>query len=147
MPCLNVNLFRLQCPARWTNLQAVVKPGTNPLPTKVRIKRHRDDEFAETYFFVDQDKWEPTKHFTPKTYKDPVQLQARVLVGRSIIKAFALFKYDWDPDEGNFVPKLERPHDACIIQILDIVNAQREVCVHDIEEAITNGTATEVTLD
>ena len=47
----------------------------------------------------------------------------------------------------NFVPKLEGPHDACIIQILDIVNAQREVCVHDIEEAINDGTSTQVILD
>ena len=81
-----------------------------------------------------------------KMYMDPAKLQVRVLVGRSIIKAFALFKYVQDPDEGNFVPKLERPHDACIVQILDIVNAQRDVCVHDIEEAITNGMSTEVIL-
>ena len=149
MPCLNVNLFWLQCPARWTNLQAVVTLGANPLPAEVRIKRHRDDEFAKTFFFVDKNSWELTKHsqhFLCKTYMDPVQLQVRVLVRRSIIEAFTLFNFVKDPDEGTFVPKLERPHDACIVQILDIVNAQRDVCVHDIGEAITKGTSTEVIL-
>ena len=150
MPCLNVNLFWLQCPARWTHLQAVVTPGSNPLPTEVRIKRHRDDEVAKTFFFMDQNSWEQIKHlkhFLHKMYMDPVQLQVRILVGRSIIMAFALFKYFRDPDENNFVPKLDGPHDACIIQILDIVNAQKELCVAEIQEAITNGTSTQDFLD
>ena len=150
MPCLNVNLFWLQCPARWTNLQAVVTPGANPLPAEVRIKHHRNDEVAKTFFFVDQNSWELTKHskhFLCKTYMDPVQLQVRVLVRRSIIMAFALFKYVEDPDENNFVPKLEGPHDACIVQIVDIVNAQRELCVHEIEEAINDGMSTQHFLD
>ena len=73
---------------------------------------------------------------------DPVQLQVRILVRRNIIMAFALFKYFRDPDENNFVPKLDGPHDACIIQIMDIVNAQKELCVAEIQEAITDGTYT-----
>ena len=96
MPCLNVNLFWLQCPARLTNLQAVVTPGANPLSTEVRIKCHRNEEVAKTFFFVDTNSWELTKHskhFLRKTYMDPVQLQVGVLVGRSIIMAFTLFKY------------------------------------------------------
>ena len=60
MPCLNVNLFWLQCPARWTNLQAVVTPGVNPLPAKVRIKCHRNDEVAKTFFFMDQNRADKT---------------------------------------------------------------------------------------
>ena len=60
--------------------------------------------------------------------------------------AFAFFKYIEDPDENNFVPKLEGPHDACIIQIVDIVNAQREVCVHELEEAIHDGTSTQLVI-
>ena len=80
-------------------------------------------------------------------YMDPVQLQVRVLVRRSIIEAFAVFNFVQDPDWETFVLKLERPHDACIIQILDIVNKQRDVCVHDIGEAITKGTPTQAILD
>ena len=119
-------------------------------PAEVRIKRHRDDEVAKTFFFMDQNSWEQIKHSTHllrKTYTDPVQLQVRILVERSIIMAFALFKYVQDPDEKNFVPKLDGPHDACIVQILGIVNAQRELCVAEIQAAITDGTYTQDFLD
>ena len=120
----------LQCPARWTNLQAVVSPGPNPLPAEVRIKRN--PEKGQEFYYVDQSQWEACS-FPLKTYADPIQEYVWKMVGRCLIFSFGLFEYKQDTDVRNYVPKLPLPHDACIHKLLDIVRAQQAICVCEIE--------------
>ena len=89
----------LQCPARWTNIQAVVSPGPNPLPAEVRIKRSA--AFGDNFYYVDQKQWE-IKAFALKTYADPIQEIVWKMIGRCFIFSFALFEYQEDIDVKNF---------------------------------------------
>ena len=124
-------LILLQCPARWTNVQAVVSPGANPLPAEVRMKRRREN--GEEFYFVDQLQWE-TSMFPIKTYGDPIQENVRKMVGRCLVLSFGLFEYKQDTDVRNYVPKLPLPHDACIHKLIDIVRAQQATCVFEIDQ-------------
>ena len=92
---------------------------------------------SSTFFYCDKEIWEPTgthcKEFVRKSYGDPVQFQMRVMIGRSIVKAFALFTFVPDLDEENYVPKLAQPHDATITHVLAIVQGEMEQCYEDIQ--------------
>ena len=122
-------IFLLQCPPKWTNLQAVVSKGANPLPAEVRIKRHKD--YGEDFFFVDQSKWEWAK-LPFKTYDDKVQAVVRRLIGRSLVVAFGIFEYMETNDKNMWVPKLPLPHDACIVQLVKIVEQEEKRCKDEI---------------
>ena len=93
--------FSSQCPPKWTMLQAVVSPGKNPLPAKVRIKRHptKGDEF----YNVDQRKWY-SDGMPAKDYEDPVQVQFRILLNRAMVNTFALFEYTYDEVIKKYFP-------------------------------------------
>ena len=120
----------LQCPARWTNIQAVVSPGPNPLPAEVHIKRSA--AFGDNFYYKDQKQWE-IKPFALKTYADPIQEMVQKMIGRCFIFSFALFKYQEDIDVKNFVPKLPLPHDACIHKLLEIVKAEQGRCIVEVD--------------
>ena len=132
----------------------MVSKGANPLPAKVRIKRHTNQEIAKNFYFRDQNKWESTgvatqgegtaNTFRFKTYADPIQEQVRRMVGRSLIFTFGLFVYEEDIDRKNFVPKLPLPHDAFIGSVLTIVNNEKDRCVPEIN---ANSDLTEVFRD
>ena len=115
-------------PARWTNIQAVVSPGTNPLPAEVRIKRSAT--YGKNLYYVDQKQWE-TKAFALKTYEDPVLVWK--MVGRCLMFSFALFEYKEDIDVKNFVPKLLLPHDGCIHKLMEIVKTEQARCSFEID--------------
>ena len=131
---------------RWTNLQAVVSKGANPLPAEVRIKQHTNKEIAKNIYFVDHNKWESTgvatqregtaNTFRFKTYADPIQEQVRRMVGRSLIFTFGLYVYEEDIDRKNFVLKLPLPRNACIGSVLTIVNNEKDRCVLEINMRI-----------
>ena len=108
-------IFLLQCPPKWTNLQAVVSRGPNPLPAEVRIKRHQ--HYGDDFFFLDKAKWE-VKKFPFKTYEDPLQVVMRRLIARSLIMAFGLFEYVETTDHKMYVATLPLPHDACIQRLV-----------------------------
>ena len=122
-------IFLLQCPPKWTNLQAVVSRGPNPLPAEVRIKRH--PQYGDDFFFLDKAKWEVEK-FPFKTYADPLQVVMRKLIGRSLIMAFRLFDYVETTDHKMYVATLPLPHDACIQRLVQIVRAEEQRCCEEI---------------
>ena len=68
----------------------MVLPGKNPLPAKVRIKRHETK--GEEFYNVDQWKWY-TDVMPSKDYADPVQIQVRKLLNRAMVHTFALFEF------------------------------------------------------
>ena len=122
-------IFLLLCPLKWTNLQAVVSKGANPLPAEVRIKRHKD--YGEDFFFVDQSKWEWVK-FPFKTYDDKVQALVRRLIRRSLVVAFGIFNYVETSDKDFWVPISPLLHDACIWQLVKIVELEEKRCSDEI---------------
>ena len=122
-------IFLLQCPPKWTNLQAVVSRGPNPLPAEVRIKRHQ--HYGDDFFFLDKAKWE-VKKFPFKMYEDPFQVVMRRLIGRSLIMVFGLFEYVETTDHKMCVATLPLPHDACICRLVQIVRAEEKRCCEEI---------------
>ena len=80
---------------------------------------------------MDQSKWELAK-FPFKTYDDKVQAVVRRLIGRSLIVAFGIFEYVETSDQNMWVPKLPLPHDACIRQLVKIVEEEEKRCSAEI---------------
>ena len=113
-----------QCPARWTTLQAVVKPGPNPLPAEVRVKRHASD--GENFWGIDHDTWW-TKTFKSHIYADRVQVTMRTIIAHAMYGVFGMFKYVKNPDvpEKHF-RQLPKPHDACIEDVIQLVDEAYE---------------------
>ena len=54
------------------------------------------------------------------------------MIGRCFILSFGLFKYKEDTAIGNYVSKLPVPYDACIDKLLEIVKAQKGICLCEI---------------
>ena len=64
-----------------------------------------------------------------KVYADPVQEGVRSILGRSLVRTFALIKYKKHSLVGVYCPTLEAPHEAKIQKVIDIVEyefTQRE---------------------
>ena len=111
----------------------MVLPGKNPLPAKVRIKRHETK--GQEFYNVDQWKWYADK--TPsKDYEDPVQIQVRKLLNRAMIQTFALFEFKHDELINKFMPVLPMPHDDCIDKVMQIVKGGQSVCVYEMKMEI-----------
>ena len=85
----------------------------------------------ETTSSLDQSKWE-WERFPFKTYNDKVQALVRRLIGRSLVVAFGIFKYVETNDKNMWVPKLPLPHDACIRQLVKIVEQEEKRCGDEI---------------
>ena len=126
--------FFFQCPPKWTTLQAVVSLGQNPLPAKVRIKAHPTK--GQEFYNVDQWKWY-TKVMVEKDYQDPVQIQMRKLINRGLVMTFLLFTFKYDPLLHKYVPELPMPHDACIVEVIEIVKKCQGNCVLEMNAEIT----------
>ena len=103
----------------------MVSPGKNPLPAKVRIKRHptKGDEF----YNVDQWKWY-LDGMPRKDYEDQVQIQVRKLLNRAMVETFAPFTFQYDELLEKYF-HLPMAHDACISRVIGIVKAAQVQCV------------------
>ena len=114
-------------------LQAVVSPGSNPLPAKVGIKRHptKGDEFSN----VDQWKWYANIMMS-KDYEDPVQIQVRKLLNRAMVNTFALFKFKYDGLIKKDMPRLLMPHNACIGNVVQIIKVCQAMCLMEMNTEI-----------
>ena len=89
----------------------MVSPGKNPLPAKVRTKRHPTK--GDKFYNVDQWKWY-SDVLPRKDYKDQVQIQVRKLLNRAMVETFALFTFQYDELLEKYFPHLPMAHDACI---------------------------------
>ena len=110
-------------------MQAVVSRESNPLPAKVRIKRH--EQYGDDFFFVDKSQWKVEK-FPFKMYDDPVQAVVQRLIGRSLVMAFSLFEYIETSDKKMYIATLPLPHDACIQKLVQVVRAEEMRCCEEI---------------
>ena len=114
----------LQCPARWTGLQLVISPGPNPLPAVVHLKysvsgsKVEDDEFYGLDIVEKFDDEAMAKH----VYNDPVQLAVRIILCRSLIKVFTIFRYEEDPNTKDFAARFPFHHENMLVPIIDLVN-------------------------
>ena len=59
-----------------------------------------------------------------KVYKDPVQSGVRTVIGRALVEAFDLFKYDLNNDTGRYVPQLPLCQESLIPEVIDYVTKQ-----------------------
>ena len=70
-----------------------------------------------------------------KVYADPVQEAVRRILGRSLVRTFALFKYKKHSLVNVYCVRLEAPHEAKIQEVIDIVEyefTQHEKSMKDI---------------
>ena len=70
-----------------------------------------------------------------KIYADPVQEGVRRILGRSLIRTFALFKYKKHSLVNVYCAMLEAPHEAKIWEVKDIVEyefTQHEKSMKDV---------------
>ena len=59
-----------------------------------------------------------------KVYMDPVQTGVRIVIGRALVEAFDLFRYEWNKDTGRYVPQLPLCHESLIHEVIDYVMKQ-----------------------
>ena len=121
----------------------MVSPGKNPLPAKVRIKRHPTK--ADKFYNVDQWKWY-SDGMVRKDYEDQVQIQVRKLLNRAMIETFDLFTFEYDAVLEKFYPHLPMAHDACIGKVIRIVKAAQFQCVIEMNAEVTEIQNTNPTL-
>ena len=58
-----------------------------------------------------------------KVYKDPVQSGVRTVIGRALVEAFDLFKYDLNNDTGRYIPQLPLCQES-LHEVIDYVTKQ-----------------------
>ena len=107
-----------QCQPSWTHLQCVVSRGEDPLPAKVRIKCC--EENPDDFFYIDPKDWYYNE-MPQKVYNDPVQEGVRRIIGRSLVRTFALFKYKKHPLIPLYCPTFGAPNECMILTVIDIV--------------------------
>ena len=83
--------------------------GVNPLPAKVQIKCSEED--TDVFFYIDPKDWYMNE-MLKKVYADPVQEGVRRILGRSLVRTFALFKYKKHSLVNVYCAMLEAPHEA-----------------------------------
>ena len=110
-----------QCQPSWTHLQCVISRGKDPLPAEVRIKCSLDH--PEAFFLLDKENWYHNE-MTRKVYADPVQESVRRILGRSVVRTFALFKYEKHPLLDVHCPMFSCQHKQKITDMIDIVEAE-----------------------
>ena len=121
----------------------MVSPGKNPLPAKVRIKRHPTK--GHEFYNVDQWKWY-LDGMPRKDYKDQMQIQVRKLLNRAMVETFALFTFQYDAVLEKYFPHLPMVHDACIGRVIAIVKATQAKCVIEMNAEVTEIKNTNPTL-
>ena len=115
-------------------LTCVVSPGANPLPAEVCIKYNK--EHPKEFFSLDNADWQYSNFTSPNYYRDPIQEAFRRVMSRSLIKTFKMFKYTLDEASGNYLPRLEKPVDGCIVDVIGIVKDEIEKFVDYVEDEI-----------
>ena len=113
---------------RWATLQAVVSPGPNPLPVAIHMKT--DQKNGNLFYYVDQGTWN-WEFMEPAFYTDPVQGVVHIVIQRSLIKTFGLFKWTLDRYAGKYFPKLPLPQQGCIYKVIEAV--KKEIARHSLE--------------
>ena len=129
---LQLVLSNFQCQPSWTHLQCVVSRGENPLPAEIRIKCSKED--SNEFFYMDPKDWYTNK-MPRKVYADPVQEGIRRILGRSLVRTFALFKYKKHSLVNVYCATFDAPHKAKIREVIDIVEyefTQHEKTMNDI---------------
>ena len=115
-------------------LTCVVSPGPNPLPAEVCIKYNKDH--LHEFFSLDNADWQYSNFTSPNYYRDPIQEAFRRVMSRSLIKTFNMFKYSLDQASGNYLPRLEKPVDSCIVDVIGFVKDEIEKFVEYVEDEI-----------
>ena len=72
---------------------------------------------------MDNQEWN-SEVLPQKVYKDPVQSGVRTVIGRALVEAFDLFKYDLNNDTGRYVPQLPLCQESLIPEVIDYVMKQ-----------------------
>ena len=80
------------------------------------MQQGRPNEF----FYINPKDWYMNK-MLKKVYADPGQEGIRRILGRSLVRTFALFKYKKQSLVGLYCLTLEAPHEAKILEFIDIV--------------------------
>ena len=115
---LQLVLSNFQCQPSWTHLQCVVSRGKKPLPAEIRIKCSEKD--SNEFFYMDPKDWY-TNEMLRKVYADPVQEGIWRILGRSLVRTFALFKYKKHSLVNIYCATFDAPHEAKIQEVIDIV--------------------------
>ena len=101
----------------WTQLQCVISRGEDPLPAEVHMKSSVDH--PNEFFHLDKSNWYHNE-MPKKVYADPIQESVRRILGRSVIRTFGLFKYEKHPLVDKHIPTFGGPHEAKILEVIDI---------------------------
>ena len=107
-----------QCQPSWTHLQCVVSRGDDLLPAEVTIKCN--DENPDDFLYINCQDWYHNE-LPKKVYKDPIQEGVRRILRRSMVRAFALFKYEKDELVDVYGSTLGASHESKITEVINIV--------------------------
>ena len=109
-------------------------PGANPLPAEVCIKYNK--AHPTEFFHLDNSDWQYSNFALPHYYRDPIQEAFRKVISRTLIKTFNMFKYTLDEASGTYLPRLEKPVDGCIEDVISFVKEEIEKLVEHVEYEI-----------
>ena len=115
-------------------MTCVVTPGANPLPAEVCMKYNK--AHPTEFFHLDNSDWQYSKFVSPHYYRDPIQEAFRKVISRTLIKTFNMFKYTLDDVSGTFLPRLEKPVDGCIEEVIGFLKEEIEKFVEYVEDEI-----------
>ena len=115
-------------------MTCVVTPGVNPLPAEVCIKYNK--AHPTEFFHLDNSDWQYSNFASPHYYHDPIQEAFWKVISRALIKTFNMFKYMLDEASGTYLPRLEKPVDGCIEDVIGFVKEEIEKFVEYVEYEI-----------
>ena len=76
---------------------------------------------------MDNQEWN-SEALPQKVYKDPVQSGVRTIIGRALVEAFDLFKYDLNNDTGRYVPQLPLCQESLIHEVIALCDETGRKC-------------------
>ena len=115
-------------------MTCVVTPGANPLPAEVCMKYNK--AHPTEFFHLDNSDWQYSNFVSPHYYRDPIQEAFWKVISRTLIKTFNMFKYTLDDVSGTFLPRLEKPVDGCIEEVIGFLKEEIEKFVEYVEDEI-----------
>ena len=77
-------------------------------------------EHPDDFFHLDKSNWYHNE-MPRKVYEDPVQESVRRILGRSLVRTFGLFTYEKHPLADKHIPTFGVPHEAVIMDVIEIV--------------------------
>ena len=109
--------------------------GEDPLPAEVRMKCC--EENPDDFFYIDPKDWCYNK-LPRKVYANPVQEGLRRIMGRALVRTFALFEYKKHPLVELYCPTFNAPHESMISEVIDIVEYEFTIHQDTMSDVVKN---------